>query len=369
MNKKIESKTLNLINNEKENTNLIIIIVESLSYNFIGDLTPNLNNLIKNGIFFENFFSSGTHTYNGIFSTIIGLPSIPNVHLLKGLYMKKYYSLPHILKENGYHTAFFVPHDSQFDNMEGFLRLNGIEILVSQKNYPSKKVLSTLGVADDYMFEYSIKILDELSKKGKFAVIYLTSANHQPYVVPRYFFSKRNSMREKMVEYEDWAIGKFLRLIKEKKWFKRTVFIILGDHGAVLSPRYPLPISLFHIPLIIYGKPLRKRGVVFKNFGNQFDISETVVDLLNLRSKKKYLGKSLFKNGRKYAFFVFNDKLGVIGKNFYYVKTESSEYLFKYKSNKIRNIIGYKNEKAKKMKKYALSFLKLTLNIIKNHSL
>ncbi len=366
LDKKTNSKNTVLIDNKKGNTNIIIIIVESLSYNFLGDLTPNLNNFIAHGILFNNFFSSGTHTYNGIFSTITGLPSIPKVHLLKGSFMKRYSSLPLILKENGYQTAFFVPHDSQFDNMEGFLRLNGIDIVVSQKNYPQEKVLSTLGVPDDYMFEYSIKVLDKLSEKGKFGAIYLTSANHQPFVLPRYFSSKRSSMRGKMVEYEDWSIGKFVNLIKDKEWFKRTVLVILGDHGAVLSPKYPLPISLFHIPLIFYGKPLKKNGIIIENLGNQFDVLETIAGLLNLRDTKKNFGVNLFEHGRKYAFFVFNEKLGVIGKEFYYIKSQNKEYLYKYKSKSIKNIINIKKEKAKEMEKYALSFLKLTLNIINN---
>jgi phosphoglycerol transferase MdoB-like AlkP superfamily enzyme len=62
--------------------NLILILMESMSaykMNRHGNkknLTPFLDSLSKNGIYFDNFYSTGDHTFAGVFSSLFSFPTI-----------------------------------------------------------------------------------------------------------------------------------------------------------------------------------------------------------------------------------------------------------------------------------------------------
>lgn len=58
---------------------------------------------------------------------------------------------------------FFMTHESQYDNMNGFLRSNGYDEIYAQENYPSEKVVNSFGVQDDFLYEYAIPVLTERS--------------------------------------------------------------------------------------------------------------------------------------------------------------------------------------------------------------
>jgi phosphoglycerol transferase MdoB-like AlkP superfamily enzyme len=51
--------------------------------------------------------------------------------------IKKYDGMSSVLLKNGYTTTYFTTHDSQFDNIEGFLRENDFQNIISQKDYPN----------------------------------------------------------------------------------------------------------------------------------------------------------------------------------------------------------------------------------------
>ena len=118
--------------------NVVVVIMESMSAAKLdrhgngNHLTPFLDSISKRGYYFENAYTSGIHTFNGIFSA---------------------------LKDNGYSTIYFATHDGQFDNVEGFLKANDCDTVIAKPDYPASKIKTTLGVPDDFMFEFSIPII------------------------------------------------------------------------------------------------------------------------------------------------------------------------------------------------------------------
>src|SRR5207253_1117702 len=109
-------------------------------------LTPSLNNLIKESVLFDRFYSSGIHTFNGIFSTQTGFPSIYTEHSLVKYNQRPFNGLGTILSKNNYANYFFSTHDPKFDNMEGFLKLNGYPNIIGEFDFPSSEAISTLGI-------------------------------------------------------------------------------------------------------------------------------------------------------------------------------------------------------------------------------
>ena len=68
------------------------------------------------------------------------------------------------LKQFNYRTVYFTTHDGQFDNIEGFLYHNSVLIkFILRVIILKKKYLSTLGVPDDYLFDFVTSKLDDIT--------------------------------------------------------------------------------------------------------------------------------------------------------------------------------------------------------------
>lgn len=97
--------------------NIIIVIMESMSAGKMarhGDkhnLTPFLDSLSRVGYYFENTYSAGIHTYNGIFSTLFSFPALFKQHSMKNTPILEYSGLPYSLDNLGYSSIFFMTHD------------------------------------------------------------------------------------------------------------------------------------------------------------------------------------------------------------------------------------------------------------------
>ena len=105
--------------------NFVIVVMESMSVFKMGyyngkKLTPHLDKLIKESVFCNNFYSSGIHTFNGLFSTTTGFPSIFAEKSMKSYLKNPFRGVGPLLSEQGYETYFYTTHDPHFDNMEGF---------------------------------------------------------------------------------------------------------------------------------------------------------------------------------------------------------------------------------------------------------
>ena len=109
-----------------------------------NNLTPFMDSLAKNSLYFDNIYTTGKHTFNGIFSTLFSFPALYRQHPMKVI--NNYDGIASVLSEKGYSTTYVTTHDSQFDNAEGFLRANKFQNIINESNYPSSEVKTTLGV-------------------------------------------------------------------------------------------------------------------------------------------------------------------------------------------------------------------------------
>lgn len=352
---------------EKKNYNVVIVLMESMSAHYFDDkndknLVPYLKTMGEEGYYFSNFYTAGVHTHNGIFSTIFSFPAIANLHSMKESNMIYYESsIASILKENGYSTIYFTTHDGQFDNVEGFLRNNKFENVITKKDYPSDNVRSTLGVPDDFMFEYSIPIMTGLSKLNKpFLSVYMTASNHGPWIVPDYYKPKSSGLMNQIVEYSDWSIGKFIQLAKKQEWFENTIFVFIADHGAAITNDYDIPLDYVHSPLIIYAPSFIKEHKVFDKISSQIDVAPTILSLLNTSYEKNNMGMDLINETREYAFFNYLGKYGVIDKLWLLILDEEQNAgLYKYTENDKTNYADSNKERVERMKTYLLSHLQV----------
>lgn len=350
--------------------NIVLIIMESMSAGKMtrhGDpnnLTPFLDSLSNQSLYFENAYTAGKHTFNGIFSAQFSFPALYSQHTMKVI--KKYNGLSHVLKSKGYSTSFFIPHDSQFDNVDGFLRENSFETVISQKEYPSDKVVSSLGVPDDYMFEFSIPILNEKAKSGKpFFASFMTASDHGPYFVPDYFTPHSEDIKQQTVEFADWSLRKFLYLAKEQTWFDNTIFVFVADHGAALNATYDISLDYHHSPLIFYAPNLLGSPEVKSEISGQIDIFPTLMGMLNVPYLNNTLGIDLMQENRPYIIVNDDDKMGVLDEEFFLImKKETESKLYKYKTKDRTNYAEQFPDKVLEMELYIKSNLQVYQNML-----
>lgn len=352
--------------------NIVVVIMESMSaakmtrYGGKNNLTPFLDSLSYQSYTFDNIYSAGKHTFNGIFSTLCSFPSLYRQHTMNNI--REYMGMSTTLKEIGYSTTFFINHDSQFDNIEGFMYANQFDNVISQLNYPPEEVKSTLGVPDDFMFRYSVPILDELSKtKDPFFVTFMTASDHPPRYIPSYFLPHSKEKNYQSVEYADWSIKKFINLSSKTEWFDNTIFIFIADHGNAMNVKYSVPLSYHHVPMIVYAPKILLPRKIDK-IGGQIDLFPTVMGIINQPYVNNTLGIDLLKEDRSYIVFNEDDRIASIDNEFLFVlKEDNSKELFKYRNGDQNNYLDSFPNKSAEMEIYLKSYLQTYQYILDNN--
>lgn len=347
---------------ESNDYNVIVVIMEGMSYNKTAhggnthNLTPFLDALMDKSLSFNNCYTSGTHTYCGIYTTMVSYPVVFRNHALKRIPVLQYDGIAATLQKNGYQTAYFTTHDKEFDNVAGFLSQNGVERIISQADYPAGEVKTTLGVPDDYMFRFAMPVFDEMAGNGRpFFAAMMTASDHGPYYIPDYFEPKNTEQKDQITEYADWSLQRFIEMASEKPWFDNTLFVFVADHGAALDTDYSIPLSYFHTPLVFYKKGMQPTAN--EAIASQMDVFPTVMGILNMPYVNNSFGIDLQKESRRYAYFMGDDKYGVLDGEWLLINKPSEEQigLYKYVEKEKKNYISDYPEVAGEMQKYGES--------------
>jgi phosphoglycerol transferase MdoB-like AlkP superfamily enzyme len=292
--------------------NIVIILMESLSAEFVGALgasyhaTPNLDQLVRKGILFERFFSQGTHTHQGLFATIVSFPHLPDFEYLMKTSpgQQKFRSFITLLHEKGHESMYIYNGSFTWDNQEGFFRNQGMKHFIGRDDFVNPKFMDpTWGVSDEDVFLRGIEEISQATVKTPVFALLQTLSNHAPFDLPKpapfndvkgpdHLIPRLNGIR-----YADWALGKFMELAAKKPWFSETLFVIVGDHGfAFEESKAMMDLSVYHVPLLLYYPgDTRFAGKRIKTVGSQVDILPTVMGLAGISSPHQAWGRDLFR--------------------------------------------------------------------------
>lgn len=356
---------------EASRKNIVLIFMESMSAHLMESfgsdkkLTPYLDSLYHRSISFNQFYSAGIHTNHGMYSTLYSFPSIMKRNAMKGSVIPVYSGLPTVLKDNGYSNLFFMTHESQYDNMNAFLRTNGFDEVYAQENYPADKVVNSFGVQDDFLYQYALPILNDKAKSGQpFFSVLLSVSNHPPYVIPPYFQPRSSKPEDQIVEYADWAIRGFMREAEKQPWFDNTVFVLLGDHGKMVgTPECEMPQSYNHIPLMIYGKGIEPRMI--DGLGGQVDVAPTLLGLLNVSYTQNDFGVNLLEEQRPCMFFTADNLIGARDSSGFFIFSPESQQEFRYKQVGDKLQMADQDSAFSKLKEYCFSMLQSAEYLVK----
>lgn len=281
--------------------NVVIVVMESLSgaymehFGSTQNITPNLDRLADEGLFFTNLYATGTRTVRGLEAVTLSIPPTPGQSILRREGNDNLFSLGFIFKDRGYDTRFIYGGYGYFDNMNNFFAGNGFDII--DRTSMSKDEIefaNVWGVCDEDMFKKLIKEADaSYAAKKPFAHILMTTSNHRPYTYPDGRIDiPSHSNRTGGVKYADYSVGKFIEWAKKKPWFKDTVFVFVADHTAGASGKSELDPKKYHIPMIFYSpgfiKPQR-----YTPIASQIDLAPILLGQLNFSYPTKFYGEDL----------------------------------------------------------------------------
>ncbi len=344
--------------------NVIFICVESLSAKFLGsfgnteNITPTLDSLANQSLFFTNLFANGTRTVRGMEAITLSIPPMPGRSIVKRENNQHLFTIGEVFKQKGYERNFFYGGDGYFDNMNSFFGGNGFNIVDRGRGFLMDESITTIrtniedeevtfenawGIADEDLYNKIIKIADEAHSSGKpFFDFVMTTSNHRPYTYPEGKIDiPSGSGRSGAVKYTDYAIGEFLRKAKKKDWYKNTVIIIMADHCASSAGHQELDVKNYHIPGFILNLPnVSPRKV--DNMASQIDIFPTLFSLLNWNYNSNLYGTDILKmkpederafvgTYRKLGLLKEDDRIMVLGdqkvSNIYQWNRETNELL------------------------------------------
>jgi len=286
--------------------NVMLIMVESLSADYLGrfgnrkGITPNLDRLVGESLFFTNFYATGTRTVRGLEAVTLSFPPTPGRSIVKRIGRESgMWSLGNVLRDKGYDVRFLYGGRGYFDNMNAFFAGNGYDI-VDQTTIPENEIhfSNAWGIADEDLYTQALKQADVAHRQQQpFFFHLMTTSNHRPYTFPASRIdlpsgSSGNAGRRAAVKYTDWAIGDFLARARRQPWFDDTLFVILADHCASSAGRVALPLNRYHIPMWIYSpRHLRPREI--GTVSSQIDVAPTVLAMLGMHYVSGAFGKNI----------------------------------------------------------------------------
>ena len=352
--------------------NVVFIFMESMSADFMAaygntnGLTPFIDSLYNESLVFDNIYSAGIHTNQGMYSTLYSFPTVMMRNAMKGSVVPHYSGLPTVLKENGYTNLFFMTHESQYDNMNAFFRTNGFDEIYSQEDYPKEKIANHFGVQDDYLYEYAAPILREKGKSGSpFFAVLLSITNHPPYVVPEYFTPRSDDIEDMVVEYADWSIRKFMDSVKGEEWYGNTIFVLMGDHGKKVGmPECEMPMSYNHVPLMVYGEGIEAGHI--RNFGGQIDVAPTLLGILEIDYLQNNYGIDMLKESRPCIYYGADNLIAARNHDHLYIYSPETKQEFMYLTNGKKVTAAPNDTVFATLKEYCFAMLQSAEYMVRN---
>lgn len=314
-------------NNGGKPVNVVLVVCESFTAKAIGltyegkAVTPGFNQLIKEGIYFSNFYATGDRTDKGIVGVLSGYPAQPTTSIIK--IPQKAAKLPNLvtrLKQDGYHTAFFYGGELEFANMKAYLMGSGFDQYVSKDDFDAKDQNSKWGAHDHVVAN---RVLTDLSAaKEPFFYTWLTLSSHEPYEIPANpLFPENKDVSQFLssVHYSDSVLYDFVQRCKKESWWKNSVMIFVADHGHRL-PYADKKINDFKIPLLLVGGALNRPGSTITALGSQTDLPLLLLHQLNKSDSGFSWSKDFLRNtANEWAYFSFNNGFGYVRPEAYFI--------------------------------------------------
>lgn len=369
-----------------EGKNVILIHGESmmrnamdLSFNGI-EVTPTLNRLAKQGMFFSNFYSQvsvGTSSDSELTYNTSLMPTKSGTAFVS-YSDRTYISTPKLLKEKGYYTFSMHANNADFWNRRAMHKSLGYDRFYSKTDYKvTKDNTIGLGLSDKEFFKQSVAKIKKINEQhDKWYGLTIMLSNHTPFSdVEKYgdysvdikeTVTKEDGTTEevtypymegtklgnyfKSLHYADSALGEFIDELDSEGLLDNTIIVLYGDHDARLpradynklynynmethqflsedDPNYKEYDSFQYeigrrVPFIIWSKDMEgtKLNQEVTNVMGMYDVMPTLGNMLGFNNKYT-LGHDIF-NIKDNNIVVFPNGNWVTNKMYYNSQKEA----------------------------------------------
>ena len=362
-----------------EGKNVIAIHAESLQNFAIGmtiegkEVTPNLNKLIKESLYFNNFYAQvGVGTSSDTeFTYSTSLLPANNGTVFVNYYNNKFVTIQNLLNNKGYYVFSMHGNEGDFWNRNIMHQNMGYDKYYSRSSFVIDEEYG-LGLSDESFFRQSVSMIKDIDENvgEPYYGTLITLTNHTPWndadkysdlkttltvdingerVTRDYLEGKTLGKYIKSINYMDKAIGQFLDDMEREGLLDDTVVVIYGDHDARISKRnydymynydpytdrvlepgdegyvefndYDYELSK-KVPLIIWSKDL-DGGMVIDTPMGMIDVLPTLGNMLNIYNRYS-LGRDVMSISDNENIVVFKDGSYVSSKIYYSAKNEEA---------------------------------------------
>jgi hypothetical protein len=346
--------------------NVVIIIVESLSKEFVGKLnsfpgyTPFLDSLSNEGLLCTNAFANGTRSMEAVPAILASIPNLMDDSYIFSVYQgNAINSIGSILHNLGYTTFFFHGGTNGTMGFDSFIKLAGFEKYYGRTEYNNERDYDGFwGISDEEFLQFTAKKLNELSTP--FCATIFTLSSHHPYSLPPKHandFQGGTMPIHRTILYADYSLRKFFETISSMSWYKNTLFVITGDHTPAEAehPFYRTQVGLYALPIIFF-KPNSELHGVHNAIVQHIDIMPSILDYLHYNSEYVAFGQSIFDTTcAHYSTNFLNDFYQIVDDNYVLqFATEKSSRLLNYKNDTLltRNIFSLRPEIRLRLENY-----------------
>jgi phosphoglycerol transferase MdoB-like AlkP superfamily enzyme len=312
--------TIYFLSNQKPN--IVLLILESFSADLVqscgGDtgITPQFEKLIKDGYLFDQIYSSGTLSHQGMAAIFSGFPAQPVTSIIKE--QAKFSKLPCInsqLLKHGYNTSFYFGGQLTFANIKSYMYFNKFDKIKDIDDYDDALPRGKLGLHDQYTFADHLNELN--AKPQPFFSAVFTQSTHSPYDIPIKWVIKKGGSEQDFLNgawYSDSCIGSYINECKKQDWYKNTLFIAIADHSkhTHYDRNYFEPLNR-HIPMLFFGEVIKPefKGKVNHILASQHDLAATLLHQLNMDAKSFKWSRNLMNPYTKdYAYYALTSGFG-----------------------------------------------------------
>lgn len=363
-----------------DNSNVVILILESFGKEFIGfysgekTYTPFLDSLLNESLTFSAGFANGKKSIEAVPSIFASIPSLQDHPYISSQYnSNRIIGLPELLKKYGYESAFYHGATNGSMRFDAFSQFIGFDHYLGKKEYNNEAHSDKVwGIMDEYFNPWTAKHISTL--KEPFLATLFTMSSHHPFFIPEH--RKKDVINGPQplcasISYGDLSLRLFFEEAKKQPWYDNTLFVICSDHTpGTATPFYNLRTQLYQIPIAFYhpgGKlPKEQQDKIVQ----QVDIYPTILDLLNLNEKYYSFGNSIYDLSNRFSisylegnyFYFENDKMLVFSQN-----KARNLYNFTSKDNSLVDIISdHKQEATAYEKKVKAVIQRYNHDLIRN---
>ena len=235
--------------------NIVVIILESFSKEYIGRYTPFLDSLLAESLTYEYSFASGRKSIDAMPSILSSIPSLIEPYIVTPYSTNSVSSIADCLKRKGYQTAFFHGAPNGSMGFQAYARSAGFEQYYGMDEFGDKSEYDgTWAIWDEPFLQYYAKTMSTMQEPFMTAVF--TASSHHPFKVPAQYrdsFPKGTLPIHETIGYADYALRRFFETASQQPWFERTLFVITADHTNELeTPEYTNAKGLYEVPIAFY---------------------------------------------------------------------------------------------------------------------